>query len=155
MKKKWTWAIAVIVIILLIAIALILRQANNSSKDNNGYDTYKVEKESLLNLEGKASPKSVKTYNNNSQLGTYVSTQVDDGQSVKGGDPLINYEINNNKRQQLIDKVDSAKNENERAEAQQQLNQYDRQVNDSIYAAFDGKVDIKNTDHVSDGEPIL
>lgn len=155
MKKKWTWAIAVIVIILLIAIALILRQANNSSKDNNGYDTYKVEKESPLNLEGKASPKSVKTYNNNSQLGTYVSTQVDDGQSVKEGDPLINYEINNNKRQQLIDKVDSAKNENERAEAQQQLNQYDRQVNDSIYAAFDGKIDIKNTDHVSDGEPIL
>src|SRR5699024_11698997 len=71
------------------------------------------------------------------------------------GDPLINYEINNNKRQQLIDKVDSAKNENERAEAQQQLNQYDRQVNDSIYAAFDGKVDIKNKDHVSDGEPIV
>src|SRR5699024_12050644 len=86
------------------------------------------------------------------QLGTYVSTQVDDGQSVKQGDPLINYEINNNKRQQLVDKVDNAKDENERAEAQQQLNQYDRQVNDSIYAAFDGKIDIQNKEKVSDGE---
>src|SRR5699024_10509373 len=45
--------------------------------------------------------------------------------------------------------------ENERAEAQQQLNQYDRQVNDSIYAAFDGKIDIQNRENVSDGEPIL
>src|SRR5699024_9787265 len=70
-------------------------------------------------------------------------------------DPLINYEINNNKRQQLVDKVDNAKDENERAEAQQQLNQYDRQVNDSIYAAFDGKIDIQNRENVSDGEPIL
>ena len=149
------WIIGVIVVIVLIAIALILRKANSSSDKKDGYDTYKVEKESPLNLEGKASPKSVKTYNNNSQLGTYVSTQVDDGQSVKQGDPLINYEINNNKRQQLVDKVDNAKDENERAEAQQQLNQYDRQVNDSIYAAFDGKIDIQNRENVSDGEPIL
>ncbi|KKI63824.1 efflux RND transporter periplasmic adaptor subunit [Staphylococcus cohnii] len=155
MKKKWMWIIGVIVVIVLIAIALILKQANSSSDKKDGYDTYKVEKESPLNLEGKASPKSVKTYNNNSQLGTYVSTQVDDGQSVKQGDPLINYEINNNKRQQLVDKVDNAKDENERAEAQQQLNQYDRQVKDSIYAAFDGKIDIKNRENVSDGEPVL
>src|SRR5699024_5482204 len=118
------WIIGVIVVIVLIAIALILRQANSSSDKKDGYDTYKVEKESPLNLEGKASPKSVKTYNNN-------------------------------KRQQLVDKVDNAKDENERAEAQQQLNQYDRQVNDSIYAAFDGKIDIQNRENVSDGEPIL
>ncbi|WP_426907778.1 efflux RND transporter periplasmic adaptor subunit [Staphylococcus simulans] len=172
--------IGIIAIIGLIMIALILRQVNSSSDDKDGYDTYTVEKESPLNLEGKASPNSVKTYNNNSQIGTYVSTQVDDGQSVKQGDPLINYDVNNNKRQQLSNKVDEAQNamnkdyrninqapnnnnlqnkltqdQSALNEAQQQLNQHDKQVNDSVYAAFDGKVDVKNSENVSDGQPIL
>lgn len=64
-----------------------------------------MDKESPLNLEGKASPHSIKTYNN-SQIGTYVSTQVDYSQSVKLEDPLINYDVNNSKRQQLANKVD-------------------------------------------------
>nr|WP_198551897.1 HlyD family efflux transporter periplasmic adaptor subunit [Staphylococcus xylosus] len=180
LKNIWKWIISIIAIVILITIALVLRQVNSSSNDKDGYDTYKVEKESPLNLEGKASPHSVKTYNNNSQVGTYVSTQVDDGQSVKQGDPLINYDVNNNKRQQLANKVDeaqSAVNEDYRNinqapndndlqkkltqdqsalnEAQQQLNQHDKQVNDSVYAAFDGKVDVKNSENVSDGQPIL
>ncbi|MGD6773925.1 HlyD family efflux transporter periplasmic adaptor subunit [Staphylococcus simulans] len=180
MKKKWMSLIGIIAIIGLIMIALILRQVNSSSDDKDGYDTYTVEKESPLNLEGKASPNSVKTYNNNSQIGTYVSTQVDDGQSVKQGDPLINYDVNNNKRQQLSNKVDEAQNamnkdyrninqapnnnnlqnkltqdQSALNEAQQQLNQHDKQVNDSVYAAFDGKVDVKNSENVSDGQPIL
>ncbi|WP_436855538.1 efflux RND transporter periplasmic adaptor subunit [Staphylococcus caeli] len=180
MKKKWMWIIGIVAIIGLLAIALILRQVNSSSEDKDGYDTYKVEKESPLNLEGKASPHAVKTYNNNSQIGTYVSTQVDDGQSVKQGEPLINYDVNNSKRQQLANKVDEAQasvNEDYRninqnpnnndlqkkltqdqsalSEAQQQLSQHDKQVNDSVYAAFDGKVDIKNSENVSDGQPIL
>ncbi|PTH05077.1 efflux RND transporter periplasmic adaptor subunit [Staphylococcus capitis] len=180
MKKKWIWIIGIIAIIGLIAIALVLRQMNSSSEDKDVYDTYKVEKESPLNLEGKASPHSVKTYNNNSQIGTYVSTQVDDGQSVKQGDPLINYDVNNSKRQQLANKVDEAQNavnedyrninqapndnnlqkkltqdQSALSETQQQLNQHDKQVNDSVYAAFDGKVDIKNSENVSDGQPIL
>ncbi|WP_437750556.1 efflux RND transporter periplasmic adaptor subunit [Staphylococcus shinii] len=180
MKKKWMWLIGIVAVIGLLAIALVLKQVNSDEKDENGYDTYKVEKESPLNLEGKASPQSVKTYNNNSQLGTFVSTQVDDGQSVKQGDSLINYDVNNNKRQQLVNKVDEAQqavNEDYRNinqapnnsdlqkkltqdqsalnEAQQQLNQHDKQVNDSVYAAFDGKVDIKNKENVSDGQTIL
>ncbi len=174
------WLIGIVAVIGLLAIALVLKQVNSDEKDENGYDTYKVEKESPLNLEGKASPQSVKTYNNNSQLGTFVSTQVDDGQSVKQGDSLINYDVNNNKRQQLVNKVDEAQqavNEDYRninqapnnsdlqkkltqdqstlSEAQQQLNQHDKQVNDSVYAAFDGKVDIKNKENVSDGQTIL
>ena len=48
------WIIGVIVVIVLIAIALILRQANSSSDKKDCYDTYKVEKESPHNLEGKA-----------------------------------------------------------------------------------------------------
>ncbi|UXU51189.1 efflux RND transporter periplasmic adaptor subunit [Staphylococcus arlettae] len=180
MKKKWMWLIGTVAIVGLLAIALILRQVNSSSEDNGGYDTYTVEQESPLNLEGKASPHSVKTYNNNSKIGSYVSTQVDDGQSVKQGDALINYDVNSNKRQQLENKVDEAQsavdedyrniNQNPNnndlqkkltqdqsslSEAQQQLNQHDKQVNDSVKAAFDGKVDIKNSENVSDGQPIL
>ncbi|MGW7910548.1 efflux RND transporter periplasmic adaptor subunit [Staphylococcus xylosus] len=178
MKKKWMWLIGIVAVIGLLAIALVLKQVNSDEKD--GYDTYKVEQESPLNLEGKASPHSVKTYNNNSQLGTFVSTQVDDGQSVKQGDALINYNVNNNKRQQLVDKVDEAQgainedyrninqapnnsdlqkkltqDQNALSEAQQQLNQHDKQINDSVYAAFDGKVDIKNSENLSDGQTIL
>ncbi|PTJ62689.1 efflux RND transporter periplasmic adaptor subunit [Staphylococcus saprophyticus] len=180
MKKKWMWLIGIVAIVGLLAIALVLRQVNSSSDDKDGYDTYTVEKESPLNLEGKASPHSVKTYNNNSQIGTYVSTQVDDGQTVKQGDALINYDVNNDKRQQLANKVNEAQNavnedyrninqapndndlqkkltqdQSALSEAQQQLNQHDKQVNDSVYAAFDGKVDIKNSENVSDGQPIL
>lgn len=180
MKKKWMWLIGIVAIVGLLAIALVLRQVNSSSDDKDGYDTYTVEKESPLNLEGKASPHSVKTYNNNSQIGTYVSTQVDDGQTVKQGDALINYDVNNDKRQQLANKVNEAQNavnedyrninqapndndlqkkltqdQSALSEAQQQLNQHDKQVNDSVYAAFDGKVDIKNSKNVSDGQPIL
>lgn len=173
------WLIGIVAVIGLLAIALVLKQVNSDEKEKDGYDTYKVEKESPLNLEGKASPHSVKTYNNNSQLGTFVSTQVDDGQSVKQGDSLINYNVNN-KRQQLVDKVDETqgavnedyKNINQAPnnsdlqkkltqdqsalnEAQQQLNQHDKQINDSVYAAFDGKVDIKNSENLSDGQTIL
>lgn len=180
LKKKCMWLIGIVSIVALLAIALVLKQVNSSSDDKDGYDTYKVEKESPLNLEGKASPHSVKTYNNNSQVGTYVSTQVDDGQYVKQSDPLINYDVNNNKRQQLANKVDEAQgavNEDYRninqapndndlqkkltqdqsalSEAQQQLNQHDKQVNDCVYTAFDGKVDVKNSENVSDDQPIL
>lgn len=181
MKKKWLGIVSgFVVIIALVVIALVLRQVNNSSDNKNVYDTYTVEKESPLNLEGKASPHSVKIYNNNSQVGTYISTQVDNGQSVKQGTSLINYDLNNNKRQQLVNKVDEAQNavnedykninqspnnndlqkkltqdQNGLNEAQKQLNQHDKQVNDSVYAAFDGKVDIKNSENVSDNQPIL
>lgn len=31
----------------------------------------------------------------------------------------------------------------------------DKQLNDSVYAVFDGKVDIKNNEDVSDAQPIL
>lgn len=174
------WLIGVLAIIVLLAIALILKQVNSDSEENDGYDTYTVEQESPLNLEGKASPQSVKTYNNNSQIGSYVSTQVDDGQSVKQGDSLINYDMNNSKRQQLANKVDEAQdavNEDYRkinqepnnsdlqkqltqdqstlSEAQQQLKQHNKQVNDSVYAAFDGKVDIKNSENLSNDQTIL
>lgn len=180
MKKRWIWIIGIIAIILLVIVAFVLRQTNSNSEEKDSYDTYKVEKEHSLNLEGKASPRLVKTYNNNNKIGTYVSTQVDDGQSVKQGDPLINYDINGNKREQLANKVDEAQtsvnedyqkinqslsnndlqkklsqDQNSLNQAKQQLVHHDKQINDSVFAAFDGKVNIKKNDDVSDGEAII
>lgn len=182
MKKKWLWiVIGVVVVIALIAIALILKQVNsNSSHKNKGYDTYEVKKENPISIEGKASPNAVKTYNNNSQVGDFQSVTVKDGEKVKQGDKLINYDTNSSKRQELANKVDQAQNQvnedqqqaNQRPndnqvqskltqeqsnlnEAQQQLNQHDKQLNDSMHASFDGKVNIKNDSEVGDGEPIL
>ena len=182
MKKKILWIIIGIAIILLLIIAaFIVKQVNGSGKkDSEGYDTYTVKKETPISLEGKASPKSVKTYNNNSSIGTFLSTSVDDGQKVKQGDRLINYDTNASKREQLANKVNQAQSQvnddyqkinqspnnsqlqskltqdqSSLNEAQQSLAQHDRQVNDSMYASFDGKVNIKNDSDVGDGQPIL
>ena len=183
MKNKWLWIIIAIIIVVLLGIALILKQVSgNSSKDDSskGYDTYKMKHEDALHLEGKAAPNAVKTYTNNSQIGTFTNVQVKDGQEVKQGDPLINYDTNQGKRQQLADKVDDAQsavnddyqkinqepnnndlqkklNQDQSAlnEAQQQLSKHDKQVNDSTYASFDGKVDIKSKNDASEGQPIL
>lgn len=180
MKKYLIWIIAILLILVLIFLAIFLKQKSNSSDDKNGYDTYTVQKENPLNLEGKASPQSVKTYNNNSQIGTYVSTQVDDGQTVKQGERIINYDTNGNKRQQLVNKVNQAQSQvnddyqkvnqspnnhqlqvkltqdqSALNEAQQSLSQYDRQLNDSMNASFDGKINIKNDSDVGEGQPIL
>ncbi|MEB7367625.1 efflux RND transporter periplasmic adaptor subunit [Staphylococcus borealis] len=182
MNKKLLWIIiGVAVILLLIIAAFIAKQSITSeSKDSQGYDIYTVKKETPISLEGKASPKSVKTYNNNSQIGIFVSPAVDDGQKVKQGDRLLSYDTNNSKRQQLAYKVDQAQqqinddyqklkqspNNNQLQskltqdqsslnEAQQQLSQYDKQMNDSIYASFDGKVNIKNNEDTGDGKPVL
>ncbi|MCI2921918.1 efflux RND transporter periplasmic adaptor subunit [Staphylococcus hominis] len=156
MKNKWLWIIGIVLIILLVAIALILRQVNTKdNKESKGYDTYTVKKESPINIEGKASPQSVKTYNNNSQVGDLVSTTVDDGQTVKQGTQLISYNVEPGKRQKLVDQLNQAQNQTETNKAQQQLNQYDKQINDSMYAAFNGKVNIKDGTDATNGQPIL
>ncbi|WP_145464409.1 efflux RND transporter periplasmic adaptor subunit [Staphylococcus hominis] len=180
MRRKLPWILGILGILSLLIIASLVK--NNFSDDSNkeGYKVYKVEKENPLNLEGKASPHLVKTYNNNNQIGTYVSTQVDDGQSVTQGDKLINYNMDNSKFQQLTNKVNEAQskvnedynsinqnpnNNNLQKEliqdqillrkSQQQLINYNQQVDDSIYADFDGKIDIENSGNVSEGKPIL
>ena len=182
MNKKLLWSIiGVAIILLLIVAAFTVKQTTDSDdKDSKGYDTYTVKKETPISLEGKSSPKSVKTYNNNSQIGTFQSPAVDDGQKVKQGDRLLSYDTNNSKRQQLANKVDQAQqqvnddyqkinqspNNNQLQskltqdqsglnEAQQQLSKYDKQMNESIYASFDGKVNIKNGEDAGDGQPVL
>ncbi|MBO1198230.1 efflux RND transporter periplasmic adaptor subunit [Staphylococcus simiae] len=183
MKKKtiiWT-IIAIVIVVLLLAIAFIIKQVNHSGdKSSNGYDTYTVKEETPISIEGKASPQSVKIYNNNSQIGTFLSAAVEDGQKVKQGTQLISYNTNASKRTDLANKVDQAqqqvnkdyeeinKSPNNQQfqtkltqdqsalnDAQQQLSQHDRQLNDSMYAAFDGTINIQNESNVGDGQPIL
>jgi len=181
LKRKLFWIIGIIVIVLLVVVALIVKQTTNDTDDKkDGYDTYKVKKESPLSISGKAAPTKIKTYNNNDQLGEFVSTVVEDGQSVKQGDQLINYNVNDQKRQDLQDKVNAAQNKvdqdyqninqqpnnndlqntlskdlNTLNDANKQLSQYDRQVNESIYASFDGKVEMENDNDANSGEAIL
>ena len=74
MNKKLLWSIiGIVIIVVLIIAAFILKQVNGSgSKDSNAYDTYTVRKETPISLECKASPESVKTYNNNQNL-TFIN----------------------------------------------------------------------------------
>ena len=59
-------------------------------------------------------------------------------QQVNDDYQKINQSPNNNELQSKLTQDQSSLNE-----AQQQLAQHDKQMNDSIYAAFDGKVNIK------------
>ncbi|MGK9044185.1 efflux RND transporter periplasmic adaptor subunit [Mammaliicoccus vitulinus] len=181
MKKKILWIIGIIALLLLVGIAFIIKQTTGEEVDKkDGYDTYEVKEESPLNISGKAAPTKIKTYNNNDQLGDFVSTVVEDGQQVKQGDQLINYNINDQKRQDLQEKVDGAqknvdedyqninqqpnnndlqktlsKDLNVLNDTQKQLSKYNGQVNESMYASFDGKVEMDNDYEASSGEPIL
>ncbi len=181
MKKKLIWIIGIIVILLLVLTAYIVKQtSNDNDKKSDGYDTYQVKEESPLNISGKASPSKIKTYNNNDQLGDLVSTLVEDGEKVKQGDNLINYNINDQKRQDLSSKVNDAQNVvnqdyqninqqpnnndlqkklnqdlNALNEAQKELSQYTKQINDSTYASFDGVIEMDNDTDAASGESIL
>ena len=50
----------------------------------------------------------MKTYNNNQSVGNFLSVSVQDGQTVKQGERIINYDTNGNKRQQLLNKSESS-----------------------------------------------
>ncbi|MEB7781253.1 efflux RND transporter periplasmic adaptor subunit [Mammaliicoccus fleurettii] len=181
MKKKVLWIIGIIALLLLVGIAFIIKQTTGEVNDKkDGYDTYEVKEESPLNISGKAAPTKIKTYNNNDQLGDFVSTVVEDGQKVKQGDQLINYNINDQKRQNSQEKVDESQkkvdqdyqninqqpNNNDLQktlskdldilnDTQKQLSKYNSQVNESMYASFDGKVEMDNDNEANSGEPIL
>ena len=62
----------------------------------------------------------------------------------------VNQSPNNHQLQVKLTQDQSALNE-----AQQSLSQYDRQLNDSMNASFDGKINIKNDSDVGEGQPIL
>lgn len=167
LKKKLIWIISIIAAILvLFIIALIVKNATGESDDKNTYEVYKAKHESPLTMQGKASPDSVKSYLNNSSVGDYLYPTVSDGQSVVKGQQLISYDTSGNSRQQLVDKVNQAqeaknqapndtKAQSELTKANDALNQFDKQVNDSMYASFPGKIDIIQSNEPNDGETIM
>lgn len=80
-----------------------------------------------------------------------LANKVNQAQSQVNDDyQKINQSPNNSQLQSKLTQDQSSLNE-----AQQSLTQHDRQVNDSMYASFDGKVNIKNDSDVGDGQPIL
>lgn len=159
LKKTTLIILSVVGILLLIGIALLVKafgQGNNDSKE--GYDTYKVKSEKPIHVTGKVSPDTIKTYQNNAQVGEFISTQVDDGQTVTQGTPLINYDIDPTQRQKLLDQVNQAEAKGDQQQidkAWRQLNRYDGQINNSVNATFNGTVSLENTSNVNEGEAIL
>lgn len=159
MNKKLIIILSIVGVALLIIAGFIAKAATGLNKDDKTtYDTYQVKTENPIKVTGKVSPESIKTYQNNAQLGDFVSVQVNEKQHVTQGTPLINYDINTNKRNELYQQVRQAEAKGDQAainQAWKQLNQYDSQVNDSVYATFNGVVsDIKKA-NVGNGEPIL
>lgn len=179
MKNKNIWIIVASILILLI-IAFILKLSKGESNKQEVYQTYKVAYDPPINLKGKASPQAIKTFRNNSKVGQFINTKVTNGQSVKQGMPLINYQINNIHREELQRKINNAQNkinidyrrlnhqpnskliqnklhrdESSLFEAQRQLNHFDQQVNANIYAPFNGKVDLNSNEEIAVGAPIL
>lgn len=180
MKDKRVWIIAGIMVLAMILIAVVVKVVNSDDKKDDGYDTYEISGASDFKMSGKASPTVIKTYNNNSSLGQFISTPVNDGQQVSQGTQLVNYDVSTGQRQSLVSKVNAAQqsvndvsqavnanpndqeaqqklteSRNALTQAQQGLASYDRQINESIYASFDGIVDIKNNKSVGDGQTIL
>lgn len=167
MKRKTIWIISIIAAILvLFIIALIVKKTSGDSDNKNTYEVYKTKYESPLTMQGKASPYSVKSYLNNSSVGNYLYTLVSDGQKVEKGQPLISYDTSGNSRQDLVNKVNQAQQARNKApnddntftqlnKAYKALNDFDSQVNDSIYASFPGTIQIVQSDQPNDGETIL
>lgn len=159
MNKKSLIVLSIVGILFLIIAGFIGRaMTGNNKEETSGYDTYEVKPESAIKVTGKVSPESIKTYQNNVQLGEFVSVQVNDGQRVTQGTPLIQYQVDPAKSSQLYDQVRQAEAKGDQAainQAWKQLNHYDRQVNDSVYATFNGIVSNVKRNHVAEGEPIL
>ncbi|MCD8915539.1 efflux RND transporter periplasmic adaptor subunit [Staphylococcus simulans] len=181
MKKKLIWIASIIAAVLvLFIVAVIVKNATGTSNGEDTYQVFKVKKESPLTMQGKASPETVKSYKNNSSIGDYINTTVSDGQEVEKGQQIITYNTNNHQRQSLVNKVNDAEQARQKAQeavnrapndtqanqqlsdaqsqldkANQSLNQLDNQINDSLFAAFDGKIEIEQDENPNEGDTIL
>ncbi|UXV35423.1 efflux RND transporter periplasmic adaptor subunit [Staphylococcus sp. IVB6181] len=181
MKKKLIWIASIIAAVLvLFIVAVIVKNATGTSNSEDTYQVFKVKKESPLTMQGKASPETVKSYKNNSSIGDYINTTVSDGQEVEKGQQIITYNTNNHQRQSLVNKVNEAEQARQKAQeavnrapndtqanqqlsdaqsqldkANQSLNQLDNQINDSLFAAFDGKIEIEQDENPNEGDTIL
>lgn len=142
--------------------------------DNNkhdSYQTYTIKKADALNLKGKSSPQTIKVYQENREIGSYIRPQIQNNQVVKKGTPLVYYDTNSSIRPKLqsdVKKFQSyvekdytalnkrpndksnqqrlTKDQQQLAQAQHALNLHDNQSSKDIYAAFDGTVNYINKD---------
>ncbi|MCE5154966.1 hypothetical protein KJB58_10890 [Staphylococcus hyicus] len=109
MNKKSLIILSIVGVLFLIVAGFIGKVMTGSNKeDASSYDTYEVKPESAIKVTGKVSPESIKTYQNNTQLGEFVSVQVNDGPRVTQGTPLIQYHISASKHSHLYDQVRQA-----------------------------------------------
>lgn len=173
MKNKKLWLSIIVLIILIILITyFILRQMDIiDSNKHDSYQTYTIKKAKALNQTGKASPQTIKVYQENRDIGSYIRPQIQDNQVVKKGTPLIYYDTNSSIRPKLVSDVKKFQNYVEKdytalnkkpndskiqqrlTKDQQQLNQaqhvlnlHDNQSSKDIYATFDGTVNYINKD---------
>ena len=94
MTKKKIWAISIIIFILLIISVVIFKYILRDHKQqHSGYDTYTVKAETPIQIEGKAAPQSVKTYQYNSQVGTLIAATVEDKKYAKVNVLLVTIQI--------------------------------------------------------------
>lgn len=59
MRRKRKWLIVICVLLVLITISQILKHFNYGTESKEAYNTYTVEKERQLDLQGKAYPREV------------------------------------------------------------------------------------------------
>ncbi|RIP35029.1 efflux RND transporter periplasmic adaptor subunit [Staphylococcus gallinarum] len=173
MKNKKLWlSITVLIILIILITYFILRQMNViDNNKHDSYQTYTIKKTDALNLKGKSSPQTIKVYQENRDIGSYIRPQIQDNQVVKKGTPLIYYDTNSSIRPKLVSNVkkfqayvekdytalnkqpNDSQTQQRLTRDQQQLNQaqhvlnlHDNQSSKDIYAAFDGTVNYINKD---------
>lgn len=173
MKNKKLWIFIIMLIVLIIVVSyFVLKQTHViDQKQHSSYQTYTVKKSNALKLKGKSSPQTIKTYQENREIGEYIRPQIQNNQTVRKGTPLVYYDTNRSIRPKLVEDVKKMQNYIERdydlinkhpnnqtyqqrlskdqdklSQAQQNLTLHDNKSSKDIYATFDGKVNYINKD---------
>lgn len=179
-NKKWLFLlIPICILLILVIISTAMGIGNNSKKEENSIDTYKVKNDDPIEATGKATPEFSKNYKKES-IGSFNNVRVKNGEKVNSGDELISYDINYNDRAEIVNNINEVKksidndyaNINEKpnnnelnnqlnkdlnslSSLQSKLNKYDSKIISSTRASFDGIVDVQNSENVQGDERIL
>lgn len=179
-KKKWLFLIIpIFILILLVIVSTVMGIGSDSEKKKNNINTYKVRVDDPIESTGKVTPEDSKNYKKEN-IGNFNTVKVTNGEKVEQGDELISYDIDYSKREEIVRNINSMKskiegdynkiNENPNNNAlnkdlyknldslqslQNELNESDSKINESIYASFDGIVDVENPEKAKENEKIL
>ena len=168
-KKRLLLIIPIVLLMILVVIATVRGINKESKKNKNSIELHKVEHEDPITSSGKATPEEKKEYKQ-SDIGSPYNILVKNGDKVKQGSQIINYSVDNFKRQKLIDDINqnqnkvnqdyisienspNNKNLNNQLyhdleslnQANSRLNDYDRKIYENSHAKFDGIVDTGST----------